>query len=312
MIDYREDAKWTVYIHIVPKEISNYSHDKYYVGITSQKPEDRWGSNGSGYKSQSYFWNAIQKYDWNNIQHEIFARNLTKEEACNMERSLIKNLKSNDKNRGYNLTNGGDGVEGYRFTKEQIQKMSVQRKGELNSFFGKHHTDEVRRKMSENHYDCSGMNNPKSKPIYRFDIDFNFIEKYTSAAEANKILNCTSCGSAALNGSLCMDSYWAREENIEFNNSIPVLKNSFKEIILNKKVGITKIVNITNNELFSSLAEASKLYKVSYGNIAKAAKEYANGKNRKCQNCYWLLYKDYLKLNNLNDKEARRSLFFVV
>lgn len=39
MIDYREDAKWTVYIHIVPKELSGYDWDKYYVGITKQKVE---------------------------------------------------------------------------------------------------------------------------------------------------------------------------------------------------------------------------------------------------------------------------------
>ena len=35
MIDYREDNQWTVYVHIVPKELSGYKNDKYYVGITS-------------------------------------------------------------------------------------------------------------------------------------------------------------------------------------------------------------------------------------------------------------------------------------
>lgn len=310
MINYRDDARWTVYIHIVPKEISGYDYDKYYVGITSKHPMNRW-RNGYGYKTQSYFWNAIQKYNWNNILHEIVAEKLTKDEACNLEQSLIKNLKSNDKKHGYNLTNGGNGVEGYKFTKEQLKKMSDQRKGELNSFFGKHHTDEVKQKMSKNHYDCSGVNNPKAKPIYRFDIDFNFIEKFPSATDANKILGISSCGYAALNGCLCMDSYWAREENIDLVNSIPILKQEFKEKILNKKVVITKVVNVTNNELFSSLAEAAKSYEVNYSNIAKAAKEYFKGKNRKCKNYYWLLYKDYLQLNNLTDEEARRSLFFV-
>lgn len=311
MVDYREDAKWTVYIHIVPKELSGYDHDKYYVGITSRKPEERWGSNGCRYKKQRYFFNAIEKYGWDNIQHEIIARYLTQNEASSFEQKLIKSLKSNDKTHGYNLTNGGDGVEGYKFSNEQLEKMSIKKKGENNYFYGKHHTENTKQKMSENHYDCSGQNNPKAKPIYRFNIDFNFIEKYPSAVDANKALNCSSCGDAALKGSFCLDSYWAREENIEIINSVPTLKKSYKEIILNKKVEITKVVNITNNELFSSLAEASKFYKVSYSNIAKAAKEYANGKNRKCKNCEWLLYKDYLKLNNLTDEEARKSLFFI-
>lgn len=53
-IDYRENNKWTVYVHISPS-------NKYYVGITKLKPEIRWGSDGSGYKRQ-ILWRAVQKY----------------------------------------------------------------------------------------------------------------------------------------------------------------------------------------------------------------------------------------------------------
>ena len=49
MIDYRENNKWKVYVHIVPKEISGHEWDKYYIGITSQEPHQRWGSVGNGY-----------------------------------------------------------------------------------------------------------------------------------------------------------------------------------------------------------------------------------------------------------------------
>ena len=43
MIDNRENNIWTVYVHIVPKTITEYNYDKYYVGITSQFPvEKRW------------------------------------------------------------------------------------------------------------------------------------------------------------------------------------------------------------------------------------------------------------------------------
>ena len=107
MVDYRKDAKWTVYIHIVPKEISGYEHDKYYVGVTSRDVKDRWHG-GSNYKKQ-IFYNAIQKYGWDNIQHEIIAENLTKKEAFDFEKALIKELKSNDKVNGYNISEGGEG-----------------------------------------------------------------------------------------------------------------------------------------------------------------------------------------------------------
>ena len=38
-----EKENYIVYLHTVPKEISGYDYDKYYVGITGTKPEARWG-----------------------------------------------------------------------------------------------------------------------------------------------------------------------------------------------------------------------------------------------------------------------------
>ena len=43
-----------VYMHISP-------NNKRYIGLTSRKPEHRW-NNGKGYKGNSYFTNAINKY----------------------------------------------------------------------------------------------------------------------------------------------------------------------------------------------------------------------------------------------------------
>ena len=54
MIDYREDNQWTVYVHIVPKELSGYKNDKYYVGITSVGVKNRWHG-GSNYKGQIFY-----------------------------------------------------------------------------------------------------------------------------------------------------------------------------------------------------------------------------------------------------------------
>lgn len=64
--------------------------NKYYVGITSQKPNNRW-KNGKGYIKNTYFYRSIQKYGWSTFNHEIIAENLTKQEACTFEKILIKN-----------------------------------------------------------------------------------------------------------------------------------------------------------------------------------------------------------------------------
>ena len=97
-IDHRKNNNYSVYVHISPS-------NKYYVGITKLKPSQRWGKNGCGYKKQG-FYNAIQKYGWDNFEHEIIAEHLTEEEACNMEIALIKALNSDGEN-GYNNHCGG-------------------------------------------------------------------------------------------------------------------------------------------------------------------------------------------------------------
>ena len=111
--------KYKVYVHIAP-------NDKKYVGITkSKKPENRWGSNGTGYKGQILFWRAIQKYKWNNFQHIILFDNLTKDEAVEYEKIFIAHYQSNNPDFGYNLTDGGEGITGYKFSSEHCEKQSA-------------------------------------------------------------------------------------------------------------------------------------------------------------------------------------------
>lgn len=110
MITYNGNYK--VYIH------TNKVNGKMYIGITSrQNVKNRWMS-GHGYKDCPKMWNAISKYGWNNFDHEIFASNLTKEEAQNMQRLLISKL--NTVNDGYNIDLGGS-TQG-KHSEEVIQK----------------------------------------------------------------------------------------------------------------------------------------------------------------------------------------------
>ena len=52
-----------------------------YIGITGRDPKKRWASNGFYYKDNKRFSNAIRKYGWINIRHEIIKDNLSQDEA---------------------------------------------------------------------------------------------------------------------------------------------------------------------------------------------------------------------------------------
>lgn len=81
---------------------TNLVNHKSYIGITSQKCENRWGINGKGYELQPKFYHAIQKYGWNNFQHDVLYTNLDKETALKIEADLIKTYDTIE--NGYNIS----------------------------------------------------------------------------------------------------------------------------------------------------------------------------------------------------------------
>lgn len=123
---------YSVYKHTTP-------NNKVYIGITSVDVKQRWRN---GYKHNAYFSNAIQKYGWDNIKHEILFNGLTKEEACQKEIELIALYKSNQKGFGYNLSSGGESHEGCKASEELRKKLSDAHKGKKLS-------EETKRKMAE-------------------------------------------------------------------------------------------------------------------------------------------------------------------
>ena len=142
---------YLVYKHTCP-------NNKAYIGITKLNPLVRWGKNGSNYRGQ-VFYLAILKYGWDNIKHEILYTDLSKEEAEHKEVELIAEYKSNNKEYGYNIDNGGN--YGGSRSKETREKISQSLKRTLNTKEGKEihsrasigrkHSEEWRIMMSEIH-----------------------------------------------------------------------------------------------------------------------------------------------------------------
>lgn len=141
---------WCVYCH------QNKVNGKKYIGITSRKPESRWGKNGERYGF--YFGNAIAKYGWDNFEHFTLYSNLTKDEAIMFECLLIEAFNTKDTEFGYNLTAGGEGtadiapstrakrialLTGRPVSEETRKKLSESNKGKHN------HSAETRAKISK-------------------------------------------------------------------------------------------------------------------------------------------------------------------
>lgn len=130
---------YTVYVH------ENSTNGKVYIGITSQKPENRW-RNGkgylTGYTKKTPFANAIMKYGWENFSHHIVLSGISQERANRIEQNLIRVFNSTDRSKGYNLSHGGGGVTG--FTVDEVE-----RKARSERMKGAKFSDETRRKMSE-------------------------------------------------------------------------------------------------------------------------------------------------------------------
>ena len=153
---------WTVYCHTTPS-------GKRYIGITSQKPEERW-RNGRGYIKDTPFGKAIEKYGWDEIKHEILDTNLDEFTAKCLEEYYIFSYQTYvgfKDCKGYNCTLGGEGTvgcepwnkgqtgvqvawnKGQNTPEETRKKISSSNIGKPSNRKGTHHTEESRRKISE-------------------------------------------------------------------------------------------------------------------------------------------------------------------
>lgn len=184
--------KYLVYIH------QNKINGKLYVGITGQNPKNRWGR-GSTYKGCIHFYNAIKKYGWDGFDHIIVKSNLPEQCAKTLEKILIKIYDTTNPEKGYNLSEGGDGFAGYHHTEESKEKISnAQKKMKLPQRFteghtpwnkGLRHSEDAIKKMSESH---RGKDNNQSKSVLQYGENGELINKYPSAKEAALVLGCSA------------------------------------------------------------------------------------------------------------------------
>ena len=164
-----EEKKYTVYKHTSPD-------GKIYIGCTSQKLNNRFGKNGNGYKFSKQLYKDIDECGWDNFKHEIIASGLNESDAYEMEKALILSLDSTNPTKGYNVSNGGKGITGLSGTRHPM--------------YGKHHSEDAKKKMSEAHkgYSPSDETRRKLSEALKGRIPSEYQRMRTIEANKNRIV----------------------------------------------------------------------------------------------------------------------------
>ena len=113
---------------------------------------------------------AIIKYGWENITHEIIASGITKESACQLERLLIAEFRSNEPQFGYNNSVGGENPsEGHRADEKERQYRSLTHKGIKMSEQGKKNISNAKKGKSNGKTGMLGENGTRALLVYQID-----------------------------------------------------------------------------------------------------------------------------------------------
>lgn len=131
---------WEIYA------IVNRVNHKTYIGQTKRGVNKRFLEHLKGNDQCSALNKAVNKYGADSFTVLKIDVARTQEEADEKERYWVSRYESTADKRGYNLTSGGGQFE---FSSATKMHMSESRQGSKNSFFGKHHSEESKRKMSE-------------------------------------------------------------------------------------------------------------------------------------------------------------------
>lgn len=132
--------------------ITNLINGKQYVGQTTQTIKVRFAEHYRNNKS--YIGHAIQKHGKENFTIELLDTAQDIDELNEKEIYWIAELNTMEP-QGYNLCHGGGVTIGYKHRLDSRKKMSETKKrnkvvkGKNNPFYGKTHTKETRKRMSE-------------------------------------------------------------------------------------------------------------------------------------------------------------------
>lgn len=232
---------------------TNKINGKCYIGQTYDIKK-RWHS--SCYKHCEKFYQAIKKYGWDNFTHEIIK--ICNENNVDYWESFYIS-KYDSMNNGYNLNSGGNKYK--IFSEETKQKISKSNKGKKRS---KEAIEKSRR---------ANIGKIKSQET-REKLRQANLGKHPSEAskEKNRI--------AHLGKKL---SFETREKLRQSHLKNPVPQKQIEQLYQASMKTRKKVKNVETEEIFNSIAEASKKYNVCDGSISEVCK----GKRKTAGKYHW-------------------------
>ena len=138
------NKQYKIYAHI------NKINGKVYIGQTCYRNINQRWRHGEGYKHSPHFYNAIQKYGWENFEHIILFEDICGYELADaIERELIQKYQSNNSEYGYNISSGGS--YGRTLTDETKNKIRISKIGDKNPNYQKSLSYITRQRMTASH-----------------------------------------------------------------------------------------------------------------------------------------------------------------
>ena len=134
------EVVWSIYM------ITNRANGKKYIGQTVDV-QNRWNNHRFASGDCPALHGAIKKYGVDAFDFNVVEVCRSKAQADEAERTLIRRYHTRSYESGYNITNGGDGVSGWRASPETRERMRLAHLGNR-SFLGRHLSAEHRAKLS--------------------------------------------------------------------------------------------------------------------------------------------------------------------
>jgi len=239
--------------------LCNSVNNKVYVGQTWRTLKERMGT---GYNGCAHLARAIKKYGIDKFYYEVMCIANTQEIADYWEQYFIKKFDSTNKNKGYNLRDGGANGT---FSLESKQKMSQ-------AHLGSTRTDEQKEKCS---ISKMGNKNPSSKitteiareifSIYHNDptISCDILSQIYGLHKSNinNIVNRISWTESTKNipsTRIKNGKTWARTkltktQAIEIKQKLSTQSYSYRSLAREYAVSDTTIRNIANGKIWQDI-----------------------------------------------------------